>query len=179
MWSCFIYCSVYHIFLTFDLTYLLCKGGFVLIHSSKTNLIHDIRSEGKLVYINLTIRRYRCPDCSYVFPDEFTFLAKNSHITDRLKQEFVDRCIKGETFTYIGNDYSIDHKTVAAAFKAYSDSHAELLTYDYTPEVLGLDETYIDDHLRLVLLYLLLRRIFRDAYFVPEQSLVTIRNNFF
>lgn len=24
------------------------------VHSSKTNLIHDIRSEGKLVYINLT-----------------------------------------------------------------------------------------------------------------------------
>ena len=74
------------------------------VHSSKSNLIHDIRSEGKLVYINLTIRRYRCPDCSYVFPDEFTFFAKNSHITDRLKQEFVDRCIKGETFTYIGSN---------------------------------------------------------------------------
>ncbi len=121
------------------------------VHSSKSNLIHDIRSEGKLVYINLTIRRYRCPDCSYVFPDEFTFFAKNSHITDRLKQEFVDRCIKGETFTYIGNDYSVDHKTVAAAFKAYSDTHKELLTYDYTPEVLGLDEAHIDDHFRLVI----------------------------
>ncbi|MBO6113405.1 MAG: ISL3 family transposase [Lachnospiraceae bacterium] len=121
------------------------------VHSSKTNLIHDIRSEGKLVYINLTIHRYRCPDCSYVFPDEFTFFAKNSHITDRLKQEFVDRCIKGETFTYIGNDYSVDHKTVAAAFKAYSDTHKELLTYDYTPEVLGLDEAHIDDHFRLVI----------------------------
>ena len=120
-------------------------------HSSKTDLIHDIRSEGKLVYINLTIRRYRCPDCSYVFPDEFTFFAKNSHITDRLKQEFVDRCIKGETFTYIGNDYSVDHKTVAAAFKAYSESHQDLLTYDYTPEVLGLDEAHIDDHFRLVI----------------------------
>ena len=120
-------------------------------HSSKTNLIHDIRSEGKLVYINLTIRRYRCPNCSYVFPDEFTFFAKNSHITNRLKQEFVDRCIKGETFTYIANDYSVDHKTVAAAFKAYSDNHKELLTYEYTPEVLGLDEAHIDDHYRLVI----------------------------
>ena len=48
---------------------------------------------------------------------------KNAHITNRLKQEFVDRYIKGETFTYIGNDYSVDHKTVADAFKAYSDSH--------------------------------------------------------
>ena len=53
--------------------------------------------------------------------------------------------------TYIGNDYSVDHKTVAAAFKAYSDSHKELLTYDYTPEVLGLDEAHIDDHFRLVI----------------------------
>ncbi len=120
------------------------------IHSSKTNLIRDIKSEGKLVYINLTIKRYRCPDCHSVFPDKFSFFAKNAHITNRLKQEFVDRCIKGETFTYIGNDYSVDHKTVAAAFKAYSDSHKDLLTYDYTPEILGLDEAHIDNHYRLV-----------------------------
>ena len=33
------------------------------IHSTSTNLIRDIRSEGKLIFINLSVRRYRCPDC--------------------------------------------------------------------------------------------------------------------
>lgn len=121
------------------------------LHSSKTNLIHDVKSEGKLVYINLTIRRYRCPDCKYVFPDEFTFFGKNSHITNRLRQEFVNRCIKGETFSYIANDYSVDHKTVAAAFKDYATANQKLLDNNYTPRILGIDEAHIDDHYRLVL----------------------------
>ncbi len=121
------------------------------IHGHNDNLIHDIKSEGKLVYINLDVKRYKCPDCGNVFPDEFTFFPKNGHITNRLKKEFVDRCIKGETFTYIGKDYSVDHKTVAAAFGDYTDKNKELFSYTYTPEVLGLDEAHIDDHFRLVI----------------------------
>ncbi len=54
------------------------------VHSSKTNIIKDIKSEGKLVFIRLKISRYRCPDCKYVFPDEFTFYEKNEHLTKRL-----------------------------------------------------------------------------------------------
>lgn len=77
----------------------------------------------------------------------------------RLKQEFVDRCIKGETFNYIARDYGVDHKTVAAAFKAYSEVHAELLTYNYTPVILGIDEAHIDDHYRLVLTDILGQRL--------------------
>lgn len=121
------------------------------VHSANTNLLHDVKSEGKLVYIKLKIHRYRCPECGCVFPDEFTFYSKNAHFTNRLKKEFVDRVIKGETFTYIGNDYSIDHKTVAAAFKTYTENNKELFNYNYTPEVLGLDEAHIDEHYRLVI----------------------------
>ena len=36
-------------------------------------LLHDVKTEGKLSYINLRIRRYKCPNCGFVFPDEFTF----------------------------------------------------------------------------------------------------------
>ena len=68
-------------------------GHFVKphVHGSKHNLLKDIKSEGKLVLIKLKINRYRCPDCKYVFPDEFTFYEKNDHTTKRLKQEFVRR----------------------------------------------------------------------------------------
>jgi len=121
------------------------------IHSSKHNAIKDIKSEGKIVIIDLKIYRYRCPDCGYVFPDEFTFFEKNAHITNRLKQEFVNRCIKGETFLYIANDYSVADKTVARAFNDYADEHRDEYTLTYTPVVLGIDEAHIDDHFRLVL----------------------------
>ena len=121
------------------------------IHSSQQNLIRDTRSEGKLVFINLKIKRYRCSECGRIVSDRFTFYDKHSHMTYRLREEFVRRCINGETFSYIARDYGVDHKTVSAAFRAYTDSHKEILSYAYTPEVLGIDEAHIDDHYRLVL----------------------------
>lgn len=121
------------------------------VHSTKTNLIKDIKSEGKIVLVKLKINRYRCPDCKYVFPDEFTFYEKDEHITKRLKQEFVRRCINGETFRYIANDYGVDGKTVAKAFNDYADAHRDESVLTYTPIILGIDEAHIDDHYRLVL----------------------------
>lgn len=129
-----------------------CSHKFDVNRHSKVNyLLHDIKSEGKLVYIELHLRRYKCPECGSVIPDSFTFFTKRQHITHRLKQEFADRVIKGEPFRYIANDYSIDPKTVAAAFQEYVDNHTEELNYAYTPEVLGIDEAHIDDQYRLVL----------------------------
>lgn len=120
-------------------------------HDVTHYLLRDVKSEGKCVYIELHIRRYKCPECGSVFPDTFTFFTKKQHLTHRLKDEFVNRCIKGESFLYIANDYGIDSKTVAAAFQEYVNRHKEKLDYSYTPEVLGIDEAHIDDHYRLVL----------------------------
>lgn len=121
------------------------------IHSFQYNLLRDTRSEGKLVFINLKVKRYRCSECGKIVSDTFTFYDKHAHITNRLRDEFVNRCIKGETFSYIARDYGVDHKTVAAAFNAYVRKHDEQLSYSYTPEVLGIDEAHIDDNYRLVL----------------------------
>lgn len=109
--------------------------------------------------INLKINRYRCPDCKYVFPDEFTFYEKTEHITQRLKREFVRRCINGETFRYIANEYSVDGKTVAKAFNDYADAHRDEAVLTYTPAILGIDEAHIDDHYRLVLTDIINRKL--------------------
>lgn len=121
------------------------------IHDTKHNVIKDIKSEGKIVIIDLAIHRYKCPDCGYVFPDEFTFYAKNDHITKRLKEEFVRRCINSETFSYIAHDYGVSDKTVSRAFGEYAELHMDEALVTDTPEVLGIDEAHIDDHYRLVL----------------------------
>lgn len=121
------------------------------IHDTKHNVLKDIKSEGKIVVIDLVIRRYKCPDCGYVFPDEFTFFQPKAHITDRLKAKFVHRRLSGETFKYIARDYGVDDKTVAAAFAEYSDKHLSEELITDTPPVLGIDEAHIDDHYRLVL----------------------------
>lgn len=121
------------------------------IHDSKHNTLKDIKAEGKIVVIDLEIRRYKCPDCGYVFPDEFTFYKQKAHITNRLKDEFVRRRLSGETFSYIARDYGVDDKTVAKAFSDYSDAHLDEELITYTPSILGIDEAHIDDHYRLVL----------------------------
>lgn len=121
------------------------------IHSRKNSLIKDVRAEGKLVVINLAVKRYRCPTCGSIVLDKFTFYKKNSRMTNRLRDEFVRRCINGETFSYIARDYGVDHKTVAAVFKDYANDNKDILENDYTPEILGIDEAHIDDHYRLVL----------------------------
>lgn len=135
------------------------------IHSSKTNIIKDIKSEGKIVVIRLKINRYRCPICKYVFPDEFTFYEKGEHLTKRLNQEFVNRCIDGETFRFIGNAYGVDGKTVAKAFNAYAKAHGDKPELTYTPIILGIDKSHIDDHYRLIL---------TDIY---NQKLIDIKKN--
>ena len=121
------------------------------IHSTSKNLIRDIRAEGKLVFIDLSVKRYRCPDCGTIVRDTFSFYNKNAHITNRLRDEFVRRCINGETYSYIARDYSVDHKTVSSAFVDYAKSHPELTDNTYTPRILGIDEAHIDDRYRLVL----------------------------
>lgn len=121
------------------------------VHDTKHNLLKDIRAEGKIVLIDLAIKRYRCPDCGYVFPEHFDFFNPKAHITDRLKQEFVNRRLRGETFKYIARDYGVDDKTVATAFAEYAADHLEEELITYTPRVLGIDEAHIDDHYRLVL----------------------------
>ena len=44
-------------------------------------------------------------------------------------------------------------------FKEYADFHKEELSYDYTPEVLGIDEAHIDDRYRLVLTDIVQQRL--------------------
>ena len=136
-------------------------GNFIKphAHSHDYNMLKDIKSEGKIVLIKLKIQRYRCPDCKFVFPDEFTFYEKKDHATQRLKQEFVKRCINGETFRYIANDYGVDGKTVAKAFNDYADIHRDEVVLTYTPVVLGIDEAHIDDHYRLILTDIVKRKL--------------------
>lgn len=128
-----------------------CDRHGLHAHSSSQNLIKDTRAEGKLVFINLKVQKYRCPTCGKITPDRFTFYDKHSHITHRLRKEFIRRCINGETFSHIAKDYGVDHKTVSAAFREYEDTHRKEVDLSYTPEVLGIDEAHIADQYRLVL----------------------------
>lgn len=92
-------------------------------HDARFYFLHDTKSEGKLVFINLKIRRYKCRDCGYVFPDEFTFFAKRRHLTRRLEEELAIRRLRGETWRTIALDYSLDPRLVARTCAEYCRNH--------------------------------------------------------
>ena len=94
-------------------------------HSANYSLLKDTRSEGKIVLINLKIQYYKCADCFGITVDRFSFFEKGTHVTNRLREEFVRRCLNGETFSYIARDYGVDHKTVA---KIYHDYYASIIS---------------------------------------------------
>lgn len=56
-----------------------CKSTYTPTkHDENVSMIRDVKTEGKLSFINLCIRRYKCPECGNVFPNTFTFFTKKS-----------------------------------------------------------------------------------------------------
>lgn len=123
-------------------------AGYLNVHGNKKRLIQDLPLASKLVYLELTERRYICSNCGHTFVEHFDSV-DNRQFTKRLRTEIVRRVLHRETFTRIANDYSIADKTVRRLFDEWTNDHAYMLRYD-TPEVMGLDEAHIDDKFRLV-----------------------------
>lgn len=123
-------------------------AGYLNVHGNKNRLIQDLPLANKLVYLELTERRYICSNCGHTFVEHFDSV-DNRQFTKRLRTEIVRRVLHRETFTRIANDYSIADKTVRRLFDEWTNDHAYMLRYD-TPEVMGLDEAHIDDKFRLV-----------------------------
>ena len=123
-------------------------SGYLNIHGNKKRLIQDLHLANKLVYLELTQRRYICSNCGHTFVEHFDSV-DNRQFTKRLRAEIVRRVLHRETFTRIADDYSIADKTVRRLFDEWTNDHTHMLRYD-TPEVMGLDEAHIDDKFRLV-----------------------------
>ena len=87
------------------------------IHSKREVNLIDTKEEGKPRLIKINKKRYRCPWCEMIIADEFSFYEKRSKLTNRLKEEFVERRKNGESYNQIAKDYQIDHKTVKAAIR--------------------------------------------------------------
>ena len=94
-------------------------------HSKSRNLLKDIKRNGKLTYINLTIKRYRCPECHRVFYEQFDFYDRKNFLTKRLREEIIKKSIAGESCYKISKEYRIDKKTIIRTIKDYFYSHVE------------------------------------------------------
>lgn len=118
-------------------------------HSKSRNLLKDITSDGEIVYINLTVKRYRCPECKSVFYEQFTFYDRKSFLTNRLKDEIVRRYIAGESCYQIAKEYQIDNKSISNAAKNFFAKHVGT---DCKTSKIGIYTQFIQDKESIILL---------------------------
>ena len=78
-------------------------SGYLNVHGNKKRLIQDLHPANKLVYLELTQRRYICSNCGHTFVEHFDSV-DNRQFTKRLRAEIVRRVLHRETFTRIAND---------------------------------------------------------------------------
>jgi len=129
------------------------KRKYLVPHGGYNKNLQDIKRDGKQVYIQLRINRYRCSSCNKTSSDidRLTFFKKRSKLTNRLKEEIAYEIISGKTFYEIANVYDIEHDTVKAIMESYAKEHKKCFDYKGTPEILGISDVCIGGHSRLVL----------------------------
>ena len=74
-------------------------------HSVEKRVVHDLKSQEKLVYLEINSRRYKCNDCDSTFQEEYECIDGRERLTVRLREHIKELCLK-DTFASIARDYS-------------------------------------------------------------------------
>ena len=103
------------------------------IHDYREQIIKDIPAFGKLIYIHLKKRRYRC-SCGKRFQEKNTFLPKYHRMTNRLCAYIISKLADVRSFTDVAKEVNLSVTTVIRVFDLVSYSPQKL------PETLSIDE---------------------------------------
>lgn len=118
-------------------------------HSVDERIVQDIPSHGKLTYLKIKSRRYKCKDCGATFQEEYECVDGQERLTLRFREYIQDLCLT-DTFARIARDNSLSDNTVRRIFQEYIDRKAALLVYK-APRVLGIDEDHVNKIFRFVI----------------------------
>lgn len=110
-----------------------CGTDTDTVHDYREQIIKDIPSFGKSVFIHLNKRRYRC-SCGKRFAEKVSFLPKYHRITNRLAAFIIDELQKEYSFTSVARSVNLSVSTVIRIFDFVSYSNPQL------PETLSIDE---------------------------------------
>jgi transposase len=103
------------------------------IHDYREQVIKDIPAFGKLVYIHLKKRRYRC-SCGKRFAEKNTFLPRYHRMTNRLSAYIIDKLRHEISFTCVAREVNLSVTTVIRIFDLVSYSPKKL------PIAISIDE---------------------------------------
>lgn len=110
-----------------------CSGLTNTIHDYREQIIKDIPAFGKLVYIHLKKRRYRC-SCGKRFAEKNTFLPRYHRMTNRLSAYIIDKLRHEISFTCVAREVNLSVTTVIRIFDLVSYSLNKL------PVAISIDE---------------------------------------
>jgi len=125
-----------------------CVGAFYK-HTLDERIVQDIPSHGKLAYLKIMSRRYKCKDCNATFQEEFDCVDGKERLTARFRKHLQEMCLT-DTFARIARDSSLSINTVRRIFQEYIDEKSKLLVYK-APRVLGIDEDHVNKIFRFVI----------------------------
>lgn len=104
-------------------------------------------------FIRIRTKQYRCKNeacAKKVFVPNFSIATKNALISDQLRKKIAEEAFDARTFSDVAEAYAVDRKTVSSLFLERLESIAPLTSYKYCAH-LGVDEKYVDNTSRLVL----------------------------
>jgi len=105
------------------------------VHDYRYQLIKDIPSFGKFIFLYFKKPRYECECCNRSFIPKFDFIPRYYHTTTRLNFELISSFHDIRTLASIGKQYNVSISKVQHSLKKLSISTSNLL-----PKHLGIDE---------------------------------------
>ena len=110
-----------------------CGKNTDKVHDYREQVIKDIPAFGKMIYIHLKKRRYRC-SCGKRFFEKNSFLPRYHRMTNRLSAYIIDKLRCEVSFTRVAKEVNLSVSTVIRIFDFVSYSPQNL------PVALSIDE---------------------------------------
>lgn len=110
-----------------------CRSHTDKIHNYREQIIKDIPTFGKFVFIHLKKRRYRC-SCGKRFYETNSFLPRFHRMTNRLVAYVIDKLKSEVSFTSVAKEVNMSLPTIIRIFDLVSYSIKSL------PTAISIDE---------------------------------------
>lgn len=135
-----------------------CGSVSLYRHGIRTQNYADVPCQGEPAVLQVKRRRWRCNDCPTTFPDPLPDMDDSRHATRRLVEYVGKRSLKF-TFESVARDVGISGPAARDMFQDLVDSFQRKYRF-LTPGVLGIDELYLLNEYRCILINIERRTVY-------------------
>lgn len=100
-----------------------CGFHTSVVHDRRTRKVRDLSVLNKPLFLMVSIKRYRCQNCTEVFSPSLESIASHQHYTNRFRQ-FIYKQVLGTTIQDISQKHKIAYSTVERIFYSVAQEKA-------------------------------------------------------